>query len=121
MPVLGDFEFVATGGSFSSAVAFKAGFKTGGRYGKGALSYLLAEIHYRKERGRGSGSIELRINGHTWVTLAVPDASLTDSTQIIRFAEHTLFTKKENSFEAIAKNASGWFGNVICHFHQSTD
>lgn len=118
MPVLGDFEFVE-GGNFSTAKPLKSTFKTGGRYWKG-LGYLLVELIIRKEKTRGSGSVELRVNGYTYNTIPVNSQYNTESIQIVRFSEQNLFSKKENTFEAVAKNAAGWCGNVICHFHQST-
>jgi len=41
MPVVGDFQIVTTGGNFRSSEASFT--QTGGRYGKGYLSYLLVD------------------------------------------------------------------------------
>jgi hypothetical protein len=51
MPVVGDFQIVTTGGNIR-APGFTTTFPTGGRYGKGLLSYLLVDwVCYQVQPG----------------------------------------------------------------------
>lgn len=114
MPVLGDFIFIRTGGNFQSNTHVTDTFNTGGRYGHGGLGYVLVEIIVTATTAGATG--EFRINNHLIVTMPLHAGS---SVHVLRFGEDYL-NSGANTFDFLAKGASGGFGNVICHFHQAT-
>jgi hypothetical protein len=119
MSVLGDFQIVATGGNFREVGAsFTKTFPTGGRYGKGYLSYLLVDwVSYQVKPGSNTGTVKFYVNGHLIGTQSAQNGHSVDT---IRFSEAYLFANKQNTFKVQANNSQGWFNNVICHYHQST-
>jgi hypothetical protein len=117
VPILGDFEYVTTGGNYSATKAFTTTFNSGGRHGGSALAYLLVEFNSYPASVGAAASTEFRINGKLVTTLPALGGP---SVEVVRFPESRLYAQKANTFQAIGKNAWGSFGNVICHFHQET-
>ena len=116
MPVVGDFQIVTTGGNIRAS-GFTTTFPTGGRYGKGHLSYLLVDwVSYQMKLGSNLGTVKFYVNGHLIGTMSAQNGHAVDT---IRFNEDYLSPTKANTFKALANNAQGWFNNVICHYHQA--
>jgi hypothetical protein len=118
MPVVGDFQIVTTGGNIRvSGGGFTETFSSGGRYGKGLLSYLLVDwVSYQVQPGSNLGTVKFYVNGHLIATIPAQNGHAVDT---LRFNESYLSPSKVNTFKALANNAQGWFNNVICHYHQA--